>query len=215
MRSSARAQTLQGLVRVRHAPRCYGTGFLVQGEYIVTAAHCLPRWPAHGRFPGDDWVSVPIAAREGGQRAVALIAFIDPVSDLAILADHGSGGELLAVDDRGKALDAFENLLRGVRSLPLRLDDFPPGEAVRVHVYTSSKRWAVGKATLYHERATSLFAEFPSGLPGGTSGAPVIDDRGRVVGVASSSSDGDGSTQVVYLANALPGWMRRPAGLLD
>jgi hypothetical protein len=209
MRQRDHQKLIQGLVNVRNKPRCWGSGFLVGGDYIFTAAHCLPRCPdTVACFPGDDLVQVSLRGHKSGtvpkSKATALIAFADPCNDLAILAEWGSGGELMNFDDQGKRWRAFSELTGGLHSLQLRLEDLKPEVPIRCHVFTSGQKWKSGLARIYSPVAPMVVLDF--GVPGGTSGSPVVDDAGNVFGVISSSggSAANSDSMAAYLPNVMP-----------
>jgi hypothetical protein len=80
------------------------------------------------------------------------------------------------------------------------------------HVVTSRGDWIAADATLWDPRGTSFTVS--SDVPHGTSGAPVFDDAGLIVGVVSTSDEVAPAT-AVYLRNALPGWMLRDGGFFN
>jgi hypothetical protein len=122
MNDQIRKRCLRGLLRVRHSPRNFGTAFLVEDTHIITAAHCLSSWPIHGEyFPGEQTVSARIVGhRENGSaklEASAIVTFVDPVSDLAILCGNDE-----------KLCQDFDTLCASVDELPIRLRQVPASE---------------------------------------------------------------------------------------
>lgn len=80
-------------------------------------------------------------------------------------------------------------------------------ESFGAHVYTSEERWVSGTASLYRAFSTPIYMEFAVGIPGGTSGGPICNDQGEVVGIMSQvgmRGDEPVDSQTVLLANALP-----------
>jgi S1-C subfamily serine protease len=81
-----------------------------------------------------------------------------------------------------------------------------------VHVLTHTGTWVPGRACRYDglEAASQVFMEFDAPIKPGTSGSPVIDDNGLLVGVISQSIEGghksDGPVPCPHLA--LPVWVR-------
>ena len=98
--------------------------------------------------------------------------------------------------DYVKLMDSLTNLL--IRTTRLECECSIPA-----HVFTSDGEWIKVDATLSAPNAHRF--DFARHVPGGTSGAPVFDDAGHVIGVVSSSDKIH--TEAVYLLDALPGWM--------
>jgi hypothetical protein len=129
------------------------------------------------------------------------------VSDLAILSMAGAGGEM-----EGKHAADFDKLINSLTSLPFRTAPLPLQTPTPAQVFTSRGDWIAADATLWNPRGSSF--TFSSDVPGGTSGAPVFDDAGLIVGVVSTSGEVASAT-AVYLLNALPGWMLREGGFFN
>jgi S1-C subfamily serine protease len=205
MRKAIRDRSLKGLVDVYHTPRSPSTGFLVGGDYAVTAAHCLPCLPKQlTGFLRGDVCPVKVRARSTKAKFDLDIMFADPCSDLAVLSYTGE--ELLP----------YLDFAEGLEPLPLCLDELPLQKPVPAHIFTNKGKWISGKATLCSHVSAWLSGEFTEAIPGGTSGSPVFDDKGRVLGVVSSASmilSGNKRIPIgghfVYLANALPRWLTR------
>jgi S1-C subfamily serine protease len=127
---------------------------------------------------------------------------VEPMLDIAALE---------AVD--GQALYeeclAFEEFCEATEPAPVSADDFPLGTSVPVHVLTHEGAWVTGRACRYGLRSLSpggaAFVEFDAPIESGTSGGPVIDDNGLLVGVISWSGGRHGSIPRPHLA--LPVWV--------
>ena len=196
-------RVLASLVKVVREPGNFCTGFLVDG-YIVTAAHCLPRYPGI-----DAPVFVPIMGHKrgpaAGLKAMAMSIFADAASDIAILSCH---------DDH---YGSFHHMMAQLRELHLA-----PRSAMRVdvpmsaHVYTSRGKWVAGHAAIYGPSTT--YVSFSRDIPGGTSGSPLVDRFGRVFGVCSLAARINAclrtsghiyiyyGSKFAFLPNVLPGW---------
>ena len=188
-------RVLSSLVKVQHEPGNWGTGFRVD-DFIITAAHCLPRYPTF-----DNPAFVPVWGHKKGPvrgvKVMGMSIFADADSDLAILSCH---------DDHW---EEYDNLLSQLTPLQLAQKPMRTNVPVCAHVYGSKDKWINGNAVV-HGIATSN-VEFSKDIPSGTSGGPLINRYGQVIGVASH-----GPTRIkskydtmtfAFLPNALPVWV--------
>jgi hypothetical protein len=177
--------------------RVVGLGFRLLDDLVATACHCLPRF--HGRLvlPDPDLVdrgAVLARVRRPGTPEIALAEVLaaDPCADLALL-----GGQ----PDPRRPLQALIALLEPPRLALGPLRDGP------VFVYTHERRWVEGYAT---GTAISTFRPADK-LRGATSGAPVFDAGGRVVGLVGHNDVRVPDATLCALCDRLPGWALRRA----
>jgi hypothetical protein len=154
-------------------------------------------------YAGDDPDFINLrSAVNRRKRAKALVNFVDPCADLAVLGADGSGAELRDMD-----LKAFEELQALTESLkPLALPKHLPaeGEPLPVWVNTIRGKWLSGQVKMFFEHCTSFMVDFSGPIPGGTSGSPVLDSSGAVVGVLNTVG---ALASFVFLPATLPGRM--------
>lgn len=198
MKAAVRKRLLKSLVKVEGRPKDPGTGFLVGGEYVFTAARCLPSIPQSTRGTR---VPVKIRSAHAGIRVQTLVEYFEPCSDFAILSDGDQSD-----NDFFRLADQVDSL-RVACSLP-RLD-----KELDVHTYTSKKQWVRGTTTINHPFAQRLIVEFEGAIPDGTAGAPIFDESGLVIGIVSPT---EGPTtgpahevSAILLPNALPVWLAK------
>lgn len=193
----------------------YGRGFVVRspahGSVVVTAAHCLPRWPEPYGAPGPEERTFPkldpedrtfprLLAALGQENAVwAECLFVDPIADLAILGEPDS-------QELSDEWSAFSALLAPVR--PLRIRAPRAGSAWLLGLDGGWQDWPMeidpqsGRAYLLAE------------VDNGQSGSPVIQN-GSAVGVVSTSlvkvapTDAGELMYCPWLVFDLPAWMLR------
>ena len=79
-------------------------------------------------------------------------------------------------------------------------------EPCPVYVHTIDGHWLSGKVQHSDPCSPFLGIDFQGSPKPGTSGSPVLDEAGRVVGIAVSSAMDEDRYSVVKLAGALPGW---------
>jgi hypothetical protein len=101
------------------------------------------------------------------------------IAALAALDGQAFGGEC----------DAFERFCEETEPVPLSTDDFLVQTPVQIHILTHTGTWVTGRACRYGHPSQApagvVAVEFDA--PIGTSGGPVIDENGLLVGVISQS----------------------------
>jgi S1-C subfamily serine protease len=187
-----------------------GQGVLVPGDYILTAAHCIP-WPGRNHVLADDdcfeSVHAQVAYRDGGNFQAELVA-ADPVADIAVLAQADSQ----QFEDDAVAFEKFAN---AVTSVPLWIGTPPEREFIPVLLLTHKGTWTTGVVTQNRSPGrppgSSLCLDTDSPVLGGTSGGPVVDLDGRLIGVVSRSTRrAEGGTypgMIPLACLALPRWV--------
>jgi len=155
-----------------------GQGVLVSGDLILTAAHCI-RFSLEGEMVFDTHFIEEIETKSGPIKACAWA--VEPVSDIAVVG---------ALDYQAfdKEVEDFEEFCINTPSVPLYQGDFPLFEASQVHIYTHKGTWIKGNVTLYRKGANQLGLEADEQIEQGTSGGPIINDKGELVGIASNIS---------------------------
>jgi hypothetical protein len=164
----------------------FGRGVLVGGQLLLTAAHVVIPALAHvspypldaaliGLSLGDHVVLELTTTREIVH--VAPYA-LDPATDIAVL------GPLDAQVFWDKA-EAYEAWCNATAPVPLCLDDWAPWQPTPVAVYTHHGTWLAGTAEHGDPTSHIIWASFPEGIEGGTSGSPIVNMQGAIVGIVS------------------------------
>jgi hypothetical protein len=175
-----------------------GRGFKV-GDYVITAAHCLPQLPSCAIFVGSKERAYPrLLGRLGHEPTVwAELLFADPISDLAIL---GSPDDQVLFDEA----EAYDQFLSAAPEFTVA--DIEPDKLVRAKVLSLSGEWL---SCMVHHCDGPLWLEEPV-TEGGMSGSPIIDDTGRAIGVVcsgASTPDRRASLSMnCRLMHSLPRW---------
>lgn len=174
-----------------------GQGVLVPGGFILTAAHCLEFNCEGGMVLAGDYFIEEVKTSLGKIKAAP--AAIEPISDIAVLG---------ALDNQtfGREADAFENFCRRVKPLMVSRRKLP--REFRVYVYTHERTLIEGVARRVGDDAV-LFITTRAQIHGGTSGGPIVDEAGEIVGIASNFSDGDSCGTAPRPHLALPAWVCR------
>ncbi len=168
-------------------------GVLVHGGFIATAAHCV-RLPDTGRLDLDVPTIEQIETADG-RRIMLSVVLVEPVTDIALLAlsEH-------LPDDAEK----FERWTESTEPAPMATDDPRGPQPLSIFVLKQDLAWLTGTATAVRRpggpRLRPVLAEQ---IPAGTSGGPIVDAHGRLVGVTSSDR------YMPVLHQALPTWARQ------
>lgn len=153
-----------------------GQGVVVFGGYILTAAHCLP-WSRGRELWFDDVVTVEFRSRDRVYKSQVLA--IEPVADIAIL------GPL----DSPKAIDYYEAWYDGQEPLLICERTWKTFQEFPIWLYTHLGTWIGGRAKFCAEGTAKLSAVTDEQVMGGTSGGPIVDETGALVGLVSVAAD--------------------------
>jgi S1-C subfamily serine protease len=181
-----------------------GRGVLVPGGYILTATHCI-NWDGRGAMTLGEHFPEPVETADG--RAFrAWPCAVDTVSDLAALEPFDDQ----VLPDDFMAFVRFSGAVPGVpllRRTPAREKPHP------VHVWTQEHEWITGRVIRDDPPGLPdgrIWLEADSPIKGGTSGSPVVDEAGLLVGVVSFANEveaGPCSGLIPFAHLALPRWL--------
>jgi S1-C subfamily serine protease len=170
------------------------------GEFILTAAHCVEHYNSGGMALGDSIEEEFILRQDSGwpgECYPAEVTFVDPVSDLAVL--NVSPSVLVEFDEP---------------SIPVPIADpvsFESGD-MPIFIFSHLGKWIEGTAKIPDQRCgivriTAVTGEGKSAILSGTSGGPVVDQKGNLLAIVSNSGDEDGIGSAPLLCEALPVWL--------
>jgi hypothetical protein len=180
--SKATAKSLSAASKARilaatiQLPSVGGQGVLVPGGFVLTAAHCIEHYGSGGMALGDSCLET-IKPRKGPPFRLAVHA-VEPVSDVAIL---GAPDNQMFCDDA----EAFEAFCSATEPVSVNADDFETEVPVRVHVLSHKGTWAEATVCVYGLSGGATAPIQGGDIESGTSGGPIINDGGRLVGVVS------------------------------
>ena len=190
------------LVRVMVGRHAAAMGFrLGDDNLIATACHCLPC--VDGKMvlpdpnaPGDP-VSLQVREWNGEESFTGYVVAADPCGDLALVSDSTRSGWDLDPAPR----EAYWELLGRLEPAIPVLAQSPPKDKP-VFVFTHTGKWLKGSAFM-----EGITLDDPrERIRPGTSGAPVFNEQGMVLGVVSTGTLGQPEARMALLANYLPGW---------
>jgi Trypsin-like peptidase domain len=178
-----------------------GRGFLVPGQLVLTAAHCVT-YSAEGEMAlGDDFIEVLQTPQ--GELKVRTAA-VEPVADIAVLG-------ALDAQSFGEEEEAFTTWCMQTPAIPLCMQELPIREPFPVYIYTHRGQWIEARATIIRGGVASVWLDVPGQIEGGTSGSPIVTERGEVIGIVSLVGSGPDETQCdgpqPRPTHALPVWV--------
>lgn len=192
-----------------------GQGVLVRNKLVITAAHCIS-WSSNGSMVLGDYFIEEIEA-EGGRELKLAPIIVEPMTDLAVLGSLD--GQEFPLED-----DAFDNFCEmttpaKISRNPFRADKvkiiqhqgFRPLREYefRIHIYTHEGCWIQGTASVRHD-SPMMFVKTDHVVKGGTSGSPILNDYGELVGIVSTAWGESGVEREgihPIIRRALPVWI--------
>lgn len=155
-----------------------GQGVLVEGGFFITAAHCV-QVDVGGRmaFSGAQGPDLIEEIRTtSGKKMMGVTIAVELVSDIAAV------GPLDADYDPENCV-AFMRFCDKTKSVKICQEEPEFGEPFRIHLRTHFHTWIKGTATLCVPNDRLLSLELEEQAVHGTSGGPVVNDAGELVGV--------------------------------
>lgn len=172
----------------------FSTSPFLKRRYIITAAHCLPRFPPpHRATYAKKKMYRKLLGPLGAAPSIwGECLFADPVSDLAVL------GRPSGQDFGETVVEAWDDFIEEVEPLDLNPDDQP----TRGWMLSLKRQWM--PCTIHTTRYGHLIVKGTAGsIVAGMSGSPILSDNRRVVGVVSIT----GHWPQAHLPNTLPQWL--------
>lgn len=173
-RSRALEHVAQATLRL---PRLEGQGVVVPGNLILTAAHCIG-WTAEGDMALGDFYIEDVETRDGRKLRVQPLA-LEPVSDVAVLG---------SLDDQTFSAEAtaFEDFCAEAPWVALCTSEFPLFQPFPVWIRSHEGAWIEGTAQQCAPEALYLAIDTQEQIQRGTSGGPVVNQAGSLIGIVST-----------------------------
>jgi hypothetical protein len=185
--------------KIHTKERRNGQCVLVEGGLIITAAHCI-EWDCTIRMAvGGVYLST---IRTGSGDLIVSTLAVEPVSDIAVLGCPDD-------QDMPKEVFAYDEFVEGIS--PVKLQRLPPKVRTPFPVWirTHLKSWVAGEATYYCGSRFTYRTD--SEIPSGTSGGPIVNVDGELVGVVSHGTTsrvlGQYTSAAPLSSLALPVWI--------
>ena len=183
-----------------------GRGFAVETKdgrrFIITAAHCLPKFPPCASISTTSERTYPKLLGAMGTRCSvwAECVFIDPVADIAVLG-------MPDTQDLYEDADAYDRLIDAM--VPLRVSELR-GETANARLLPLNPNKLRSFRCIVRARGRGpLWIEEPvQEIEGGMSGSPIVAEDGSAIGVVVT-------TQGPHprLASHMPGWLLGELGV--
>ena len=151
-----------------------GRGVLVAGGMILTAAHCI-EYSAE-EMPGGNEPVLQQIKRDGKLFRLATRS-VEQVADVALLCS--TDGQQGALEEDAVAYERFCESVTAVTVCTSSVQEEP----FAVFVLTHQGNWLEGTA---RPRKWMLSVEFIGKVPTGTSGSPIVNLKGEIVGLISA-----------------------------
>lgn len=157
-----------------------GQGVWVKNGFIITAAHCID-FKCDGSMPLGDFFIEEIETIHGKLKVSPWA--VEPVNDIAVL---GSLDNQIFPDEAM----GFDELCKKIKPIPLFLKKLKQFEKFPVYIYTHQKTWLEGEATKWdgEKGSPAIGIETKEQIEGGTSGSPIVNERGELVAIVSNTN---------------------------
>lgn len=154
-----------------------GQGVVVPGEIILTATHCI-EYSLEGHMVLGDYYLQTVEYK--GLTLMAEVMAAEPRLDIAALGEP-DGQECY------KEAKEFNNFMEKIIPVEIRPDNIGLFQKTPAFLFTHTKEWVQVEAERFTEGA-ALFVNSPKLIEGGTSGGPIVDEDGRLIGIVSNFS---------------------------
>ncbi|MBU2623435.1 MAG: serine protease [Proteobacteria bacterium] len=151
-----------------------GLGVIVSSNLILTAAHCIG-WSAEGYMVlGDHFLE---QVEIDGRQIIAAVCAVEPVLDIAAL-DEPDGQTFY--DESNDYLSALESII----PIEINSEVFALFHYIPAFIFTHKQTWLKVNVQQCRFAAPGL-SVCGAPIEGGTSGGPVVDQEGRLLGIVS------------------------------
>jgi len=151
-----------------------GRGVLVEGDLIITAAHCIA--VSEEMSPGQVDNETLIITSNGSQSILVQVLAAEPVQDIAALG--GIGGHYPSSPED---VERFEIFCENTTPLPICQREFE--FEFPIFIYDHKARWLTGKADPTRSRYLHYIHLDQPTIEQGASGSPVVNDTGELLGI--------------------------------
>jgi len=161
-----------------------GRGVFVTGNYIITAAHCIPppvMDAGHEQFlmlTSDDYL---IQVKTTIGKIIVTPYIIERIRDIAVL---GALDNQRFIDEA----EEFEEVCEQITPVKLWQEDMELFKPFPVYAYNLDRTWTKSIAKQCAANAPNLAIMFDEQIKSGASGGPIINENGELVGIISTSS---------------------------
>lgn len=195
----------------------YGRGFVVSageyGSYVITAAHCLPRW----RYPyphlanSTTELTFPriigaLGSKRKEQTIWAELCSISLTDDIAAFSEPDDQ-ELC---DQCEQYQAFAETAITIGNPPAIVPPYQWDETPRTVAFVLSLDGEWQTCTVHNGGRFLAISDGAECIKGGMSGSPIINSNGAAIGLVSTGGGDDGGFNMhPSLGDCLPSWLLR------
>lgn len=178
-----------------------GQGVLVEGNVILTAAHCINGSTENAGIPNGGLI-VEVETTKG--KLLTTLIAIEQICDIAALGPPGN-------QVGPKECLAYREFCEATKQVEICPDEYELFETIPITIRSHRSTWINGVAHQDQPHANRLVVVVNGQVERGTSGGPILNQYFELVGLVSFFSDNgdecDGLAPRPHLA--LPNWLVR------
>ena len=177
-----------------------GRGVLIPGDKILTAAHCI-EWSHNSEMALGERFLETVETSDGRTFCLSPI-FVEGTLDIAVLEDP-------CIPELNAESAIFNEWCDETAAVPLSTIATELDAEFPIKIWSHEGKWIQGRGHFWNWDRRSVHINADEQILGGTSGSPVIDEHGGLLGVVSHCSDTGGPCdgEIPFPPRALSVWL--------